>query len=77
MEIIMKVYDPFENFLITFNKAADYLGLGKDERDRVAYPERQVEVSLRVRMDDGSVKTFEGYRVQHNSARGPYKGGIR
>ena len=73
----MKEYNAFENFLKTFNKAADYLGLDKDGRDKIAYPERQVEVALHVKMDDGSVKTFEGYRVQHNSARGPYKGGLR
>ena len=73
----MKEYNAFENFLKTFNKAADCLGLDNDERSKIAYPERQVEVSLNVKMDDGKTKTFEGYRVQHNSARGPYKGGIR
>lgn len=73
----MKEYNAFENFLKTFNKAADCMGLPENDRERIAYPERQVEAFLRVRMDDGSIKTFEGYRVQHNSARGPYKGGLR
>ena len=73
----MKEYNAFENFLTTFGRAADIMGLSEDDRRRIAYPERQVEATLRVRMDDGSVKTFEGYRVQHNSALGPYKGGLR
>ena len=41
------------------------------------YPAREMIVSIPVRMDNGEMKVFEGYRVQHNSARGPYKGGIR
>lgn len=73
----MKEYNAFENFLTTFGRAADIMELSEDDRRRIAYPERQVEATLRVRMDDGSIKTFEGYRVQHNSALGPYKGGLR
>ena len=41
------------------------------------YPERELSVSVPVRMDDGSVKVFKGYRVQHSTVRGPAKGGIR
>jgi len=48
-----------------------------DLRARLAHPEREVTVSIPVKMDDGSVKVFEGYRVQYCSLRGPYKGGIR
>ena len=44
---------------------------------RLREPEREVRVAIPVKMDDGRTRMFEGYRVQHNSARGPYKGGIR
>lgn len=73
----MKKYNAFENFLKTFDKAADYLGLSPEERTKLSMPERQVEVFIPVRMDNGNIKMFEGYRVQHNSFRGPYKGGLR
>ena len=46
-------------------------------RVRLAHPEREVTVSIPVQMDDGSLRVFEGYRVQYSSLRGPYKGGIR
>jgi glutamate dehydrogenase/leucine dehydrogenase len=45
--------------------------------ERLRYPNRQIRVSIPVTMDDGSLRVFEGYRVQFNNARGPYKGGIR
>jgi glutamate dehydrogenase/leucine dehydrogenase len=45
--------------------------------ERLSVPEREVRVSIPVLMDDGTTKLFEGYRVQHSSLRGPYKGGIR
>ena len=72
-----KKYNPYENMLEVLEKAAKMLGL--EERDYVAvkYPERELKVSIPVEMDDGSVKVFEGYRVQHSSSRGPCKGGIR
>jgi glutamate dehydrogenase/leucine dehydrogenase len=44
---------------------------------RISHPEREVMISIPVVMDDGSTRIFEGYRVEHNNARGPYKGGIR
>jgi glutamate dehydrogenase (NAD(P)+) len=53
------------------------LGLEEDDYVRFKYPERELKVSVPVKMDDGSVKVFEGYRVQHSSVRGPSKGGIR
>lgn len=73
----MEKYNAFENFLKTFNKAADVIGLNEQERIKLSMPERQVEVYLPVKMDDGTTKVFEGYRIQHNSYRGPYKGGLR
>ena len=70
-------YDAFENFLKTFDRAADFIGLPEGDRVKISRPERQVVVSVPVKMDDGSIRVFEGYRIQHNSFRGPYKGGIR
>jgi glutamate dehydrogenase (NAD(P)+) len=73
----MDAYNPYKNVIAIIRDAAEKLGL--DESDYVAtmYPERELKVSFPVRMDDGSVKMFEGYRVQHSSSRGPCKGGIR
>lgn len=55
------------------------LSLDMDENDYafLLYPEREIKVSLPLKMDDGRVQHFSGYRVQHSSLRGPYKGGIR
>ncbi|OUO76488.1 glutamate dehydrogenase [Blautia sp. An249] len=72
-----KAYNPYENMIAVLEQAADKLGLKQDEYETLKYPERELTVSIPVRMDDGTLKVFEGYRVQHNSARGPYKGGIR
>ncbi len=70
-------YDPYENMLSVLDEAAGKLGLARDEYEPLRYPERELVVSIPIRMDDGSLKVFKGYRVQHNSYRGPYKGGIR
>jgi len=68
---------PWEMALQQLKKAADLLNLEEDLREVLSHPQREVQVSLPVRMDNGKVKVFTGYRVQHNNARGPYKGGIR
>ncbi len=60
-----------------FNTAANVMSLDTNTRAMIQYPERMLLVSVPVRMDDGSIHRFEGYRVQHSSARGPAKGGIR
>ena len=60
-----------------FDLAADRLGLGADERAVLRNCKREFTVHFPVQMDDGSVRSFTGYRVQHNLARGPGKGGIR
>ncbi|MEM0090912.1 MAG: Glu/Leu/Phe/Val dehydrogenase dimerization domain-containing protein, partial [Nitrososphaerota archaeon] len=60
-----------------FDEAAQTIGLSQDLCDVLKKPERSIIVSLPCRMDNGELKVFTGYRVQHNSARGPYKGGIR
>ena len=60
-----------------FDQAAEAMGLHPDLRERLKAPQRALTVSLPVKMDDGNVKVFLGYRVQHDSARGPSKGGFR
>lgn len=70
-------YNPYDNVLATVEKAAEILGLDPKDYEAVKYPERELHVSVPVRMDDGSVKVFQGYRVQHSTVRGPAKGGIR
>ena len=70
-------YNPYDNVLATVEKAAEILGLSPKDYEAVKYPERELRVSVPVRMDDGSVQVFRGYRVQHSTVRGPAKGGIR
>ncbi len=60
-----------------FQVIADYLGIDKNDRDRLMYPKRAVAVTLPVHMDDGTTQTFQGYRVQHHLTLGPTKGGTR
>lgn len=70
-------YNPYDNVVSTVNKAAAILGYSHSDYEAVLYPERELKVSVPVCMDDGSVRVFEGYRVQHSTSRGPAKGGIR
>lgn len=72
-----KAYNPYENMLQVLDQAAEKLGLKRSEYETLRYPERELTVSIPIKMDNGEIRVFEGYRVQHNSARGPYKGGIR
>ena len=69
--------NPFESATQQLRNAAEYLKLDNDTFQILANPKRQLTVSLPVRMDNGSVHVFTGYRVQYNDARGPFKGGIR
>ena len=62
---------------IFFDRAADRLALDEGMRALLKVPWRELSVSLPVRMDNGEMLIFQGYRVQHNGARGPYKGGVR
>src|SRR5579863_5988785 len=62
---------------IQFDLAAEYLKLDPGLRQILRTPKRVLEVSIPVKMDNGQVKVFTGYRVQHNVARGPSKAGIR
>lgn len=72
-----QAYNPYDNMLSVLSEAATLLGLSYNDYATMCYPERELKVSIPVRMDDNTIKIFEGYRVQHSSARGPYKGGIR
>jgi len=67
----------FEIAQAQFDKVADQLELSQEIRDFLRYPAREYHFRIPVRMDDGSIKVFQAYRVQHNDARGPNKGGLR
>jgi glutamate dehydrogenase (NAD(P)+) len=75
----MHIYDDdvFRMACAQFEVIADYLSIEKNDRDRLMYPKRAVAVTLPVHMDDGSTRTFQGYRVQHHLTLGPTKGGTR
>jgi len=60
-----------------FDKSAEIMGLDKGSRALLRMPMRESHFNIPVRMDDGSIEVFRGFRVQHNDARGPCKGGIR
>ena len=62
---------------VFFDRAANRLGLADGVRDMLRKPWRELSVSVPVRMDDGTIEVFNGYRIQHNGVRGPYKGGVR
>ena len=70
-------YNPFETAQKQFDRAADLLDLDQAARDLLRQPLREYHFIIPVRMDDGSRRIFRGFRVQHNDARGPAKGGIR
>jgi len=69
--------NPFENSLEQLRIAAEYLKLDEGIHQILSHPKRELTVSLPVKMDNGKIKVFTGYRVQYNDARGPFKGGIR
>ena len=76
-EMSDKVYNPFEMAQAQFDTVADILDIDTATRDLLRINLREYHLSIPVRMDDGDVKVFRGFRVQHNDARGPAKGGIR
>ena len=67
----------YEDFTRRVDQAAEYLKLTRTQYEFAKYPERELLVSIPVEMDDGTVEIFKGYRVQHSSLLGPYKGGVR
>lgn len=70
-------YDPFENVRTVMDEAAELGCIDKRLFEILKNPQREVKVYLPVEMDDGTVKVFEGWRVQHSNVLGPFKGGIR
>lgn len=72
-----KAFNPFEMAQAQFDKVADVINLDAATRELLRNPIREYSFAIPVRMDDGSMKVFRGFRVQHNDARGPAKGGIR
>jgi glutamate dehydrogenase/leucine dehydrogenase len=74
------MHNPFENAMAQLDKVAKVAGERKFTKsffDRLRAPDRDIRISIPVKMDDGSMKIFEGYRVEYNNTLGPYKGGIR
>jgi glutamate dehydrogenase len=69
--------NPFKNAMQQLQNAADVVGIDDNVLELLQKPQRIHEIAIPVKMDDGKLKTFRGYRVQYNNARGPYKGGIR
>ena len=70
-------FNAFQMAQEQFDKTADYLSLDQGTRDLLRNPMREYHFNIPVRMDDGTVRVFRGFRCQHNDARGPSKGGIR
>ena len=73
----IKEENPFESMMSRFDRAAQLLNLDPDLYAVLRVPNRELKVYIPTRMDSGRIQVFEGYRVQHNFARGPAKGGIR
>ena len=74
---LTKALNSFQIAQTQFDKVAEYLALDSATRDLLRNPLREFQFSIPVHMDDGTIKIFRGFRVQHNDARGPGKGGIR
>ncbi len=69
--------NPFQNALLQLDRATKIKSFSKEFLSRLHQPNREIRITIPVTMDDGTLSLFEGYRVQYNNARGPYKGGIR
>ncbi|MEM7782121.1 MAG: Glu/Leu/Phe/Val dehydrogenase dimerization domain-containing protein [Planctomycetota bacterium] len=69
--------NPYETVNLYFERASEKLGLKESTRRLLKMPKREITVEVPVEMDDGRIETMVGYRVQHNNARGPMKGGLR
>ena len=70
-------YNPFENAQAQFDGVADIINLEQSARDLLREPMKEFHFTIPVKMDDGSTKVFKAYRIKHNDARGPAKGGLR
>ncbi len=69
--------NPFENAMAQLDKVAKIKNFDAELVARLRKPNRDIRINIPVKMDNGSIKIFEGYRVEYNNALGPYKGGIR
>ena len=76
-EVTQGEFNPWLRVVSLIESAGKLLGLDPDLVQRIVAPERVLEVSIPVRMDNGGVQMFTGWRIQHDTARGPGKGGIR
>jgi glutamate dehydrogenase len=72
-----KGYNAFKTAQQQFDRIADMLNLDGPTRELLRFPLREYHITIPVKMDDGKIKIFRGFRIQHNDARGPCKGGIR
>ncbi|MCL2862017.1 MAG: Glu/Leu/Phe/Val dehydrogenase [Firmicutes bacterium] len=72
-----KPHNPYDDIVKTIVTAAERLGYSENDYLIFTHPKRELKVSFPVRMDNGDIKVFSGYRVQHSNTLGPYKGGIR
>lgn len=73
----MSAKKPFEHFLTNLNQAAETMKLSEKAIKKLQEPENIFQTNIEFELDNGEMEQVEAYRVQHNSARGPYKGGIR
>ena len=71
------MHNPYENAMAQLDRAARIKNFSEEFVERLRHPDRDIRVSIPVKMDDGTLRIFEGYRVEYNNAFGPYKGGIR
>ena len=72
-----QTYNPYENAQAQFDKVAEMLQLDSGSRELLRQPQQEIHFTIPVKMDDGTTKVFKAFRVRHNDARGPAKGGIR
>ena len=72
-----KPFNSFEMAQAQFDRVAGILDLDQPTRDLLRFPQREYHFAIPIRMDDGTARVFRGFRVQHNDARGPCKGGDR
>lgn len=77
MDTTVRVKNFYQTVTEQFNKAADLMNLDKGVRNILSFPKNEIIINFPVKMDDGRIEVFKGYRVQHNNALGPYKGGLR
>ena len=71
------IQNPFQNGMAQLNKVTELKKFDEEFITRLRQPDRDIRISIPIKMDNGSMKIFEGYRVEYNNTLGPYKGGIR